>query len=172
MNTMSDEMTDNTETKAVVIERTLDAPTDLVWRLWTDPEHFKAWYGPQGASIPIANMDVRVGGGRLVCMEMQTPNGTMQMWFTGEYTEVVENERLVYTESMSDEHGNVKSPTDMGMPEGHPETTEVMVELADVGGRTRMVMTHAGVPQDSPGAAGWEMALDKLVAHLEAQSSQ
>ena len=44
----------------------------------------------------------------------------MQMWFTGEYREVVENERLIYTESMSDENGNVLSPADRGMPDGHP----------------------------------------------------
>lgn len=92
------------------------------------------------------------------------------MWFTGEYREVVENERLVYTESMSDENGNVLSPSDAGMPAGHPTTTDVRVELRDVGGRTNMVMTHAGVPGDSPGAAGWAMALDKLATHVEAQS--
>jgi hypothetical protein len=71
---------------------------------------------------------------------------------------------------MSDEHGNVSSPTDMGMAEGHPATTEVRVELDDVGGRTKMVMTHAGIPADSPGAAGWTMALNKLAARLEAQA--
>ena len=91
----------------------------------------------------------------------------MQMWFTGEYREVVENQRLVYTESMSDENGNVLSPSDMGMPDGHPTTTEIIVELEDLGGRTRMVMTHVGIPEDSPGAAGWTMALDKLAAHLK-----
>jgi uncharacterized protein YndB with AHSA1/START domain len=101
-----------------------------------------------------------------VAMEMQTPNGPMRMWFTGEYREVVENERLVYTESMSDENGSVVSPSDMGMPAGHPTTTEVRVELEDVGGRTKMVMTHAGIPGDSPGAAGWAMALDKLATHV------
>jgi uncharacterized protein YndB with AHSA1/START domain len=101
---------------------------------------------------------------------MQTPNGAMQMWFAGEYREVVENERLVYTEYMSDEHGNVSSPADMGMPEGHPMTTEVRVELEDIGGRTKMVMTHAGIPAGSPGAAGWAMALDKLAAYVEGQS--
>ena len=58
-------------------------------------------------SIPVAKMDVPVGGSRLVCMEMQTPQGPMQMWFTGEYLEVIDNERLVYTESMADEHGNL-----------------------------------------------------------------
>jgi uncharacterized protein YndB with AHSA1/START domain len=156
---------------AVVIERSFDARVDVIWQMWTDPEHFKAWYGPDGATIPVAKMDVRVGGARLVCMEMQTPNGAMQMWFTGEYLEVVDNERLVYTESMSDENGNVMSPSDMGMPEGHPATTEVRVELEDAGGRTKMVMTHAGIPADSPGAAGWAMAFDKLAARLERRNN-
>ena len=157
-------MTENNSPRdAVVIERTFDAPADLIWQMWTDPEHFKAWYGPDGASIPTAEMDVRVGGRRLVCMEVQSPGGPMQMWFTGEYREVVPNEHLVYTESMSDENGNVAP----GLAEGHPETTEVRVELLEVGGRTRMVMTHSGVPADSPGAAGWAMAFKKLAAHVE-----
>lgn len=151
---------------AVVIERSFDAPVDLIWQMWTDPEHFKAWYGPDGATIPFAKMDVRFGGTRLVCMEVQSPGGPRQMWFTGEYREVVHNERLVYTESMSDENGNVSSSPDVGMPEGHPTTTKVRVELEDVGGRTKMVMTHAGIPSDSPGAAGWAMALDKLATQV------
>jgi len=159
---------DNNVQKSVRIERSFDAPVDLIWQMWTDPGHFAAWYGPDGATIPVARMDVRVGGTRLVGMEMQTPNGPMQMWFTGEYREVVENERLVYTESMSDENGNVMTASDMNMPDDHPTTTEVRVELEDVGGRTKMVMTHAGIPADSPGAAGWTMALDKLAARVEA----
>ncbi|MGH9229862.1 MAG: SRPBCC family protein [Acidimicrobiales bacterium] len=166
-------MTDNDGAEdAVVIERSFDAPVDLIWQMWTDPEHFKAWYGPDGTTIPVAQMDVRVGGIRLVCMEMQSPDGPMQMWFTGEYREVVENERLVYTETMSDENGNVSSPSDVGMTHGHPMTTEVRIELEDVGGRTKLVMTHAGVPGDSPGATGWTMALDKLAAHIRAHSDR
>jgi uncharacterized protein YndB with AHSA1/START domain len=165
-------MTDDGNSQDVVIERSFDAPVQLIWQMWTEPEHFAAWYGPDGATIPVAKMDVRVGGTRLVCMEMQTPNGAMQMWFTGEYREVIENERLVYTESMSDENGNVRTPSDMGMPEGHPTTTEVRVQLEDVDGRTKMVMTHAGIPAGSPGAAGWTMALDKLAAHVEVQSDR
>ena len=99
-------------------------------------------------------------------MQMQTPNGPMQMWFTGAYREVVDHRRLVYTESMSDEHGNILAPTQMGMPEDHPTTTEITVELDDLGDRTKMVMTHAGIPADSPGAMGWNMALDKLTTYL------
>jgi uncharacterized protein YndB with AHSA1/START domain len=158
---------DTAAQKSVVMERTLDAPIDLVWQMWTDPDHFKAWYGPTGASISVAEMDVRVDGKRLVAMEMEAPNGPMKMWFVGEHLEVVPNERLVYTESMSDENGNVMSPSDMGMPEGHPETTEVIVQLEDIAGRTKMVMTHVGVPAGSPGEGGWAMAFDKLTTHIE-----
>ena len=157
---------------AVVIERSFDAPPDLIWRMWTESEHFKAWYGPDGAAVPVAKMDVRVGGSRLVCLEMDTPGGPAQMWFTGEYREVVKNRRLVYTESMSDENGNVISPPDMGMPGGHPATTEVRVELEDLGGRTKMVLTHTGVAAGSPGAAGWAMALSTLAARAEAQAAR
>ena len=53
------------------------------------------------------------------------------------------------------------------MPDA-PKTTEVVVELTDVGGRTRLVLTHRGVAADSPGAAGWTMAFDKLAAHVAA----
>jgi uncharacterized protein YndB with AHSA1/START domain len=160
-------MTDDRGSRdAVVIERSFDAPVELVWQMWTDPQHFKAWFGPAGASIPVAEMDVRVGGTRLVCMQVQAPNGSMAMWFAGEYREVVENKRLVYTEFMSDEDGNLSSASNAGSGDGHPVTTEVRVELEDLGGRTRMVMTHAGIPGDSPGAAGWAMAIDKLATHL------
>ena len=160
-------MSDNTTNQdAVVIERTFAAPQALIWDMWTQAEHFQSWYGPRSMSIPVANMDVRVGGKRLICMK--SPDGSMKMWFTGEYREVSPTARLVYTESMADEDGNLLSPADMGMPPGHPETTEVTVVLETIGEGTKMTMTHAGVPAESPGAGGWMQALDKLAEHVAA----
>jgi uncharacterized protein YndB with AHSA1/START domain len=155
----------NVSEDAVVIERTFDAAVDLIWQMWTDPEHFKNWYGPKGFTVPVADMDMRVGGTRLICMA--SPDGSMKMWTTGEYTEIVANKRLVYTESPADENGNVVSPSAMGMPDGYPATTEVTVLLVDLGGRTKMVMTHSGVPADSGAGGGWEQAFDKLADHIE-----
>ena len=152
---------------AVVIERIFNAPVDLIWQLWTQPAHFQNWYGPQGASVPVAEMDVRVGGKRKVCMEMQRPGGSMKMWTTGEYIEVIPNKRLVFSDSMAGENGNVVSPSAMGMPEGHPATTEVTVLLEDLGGRTKMTMTHAGIPADSGGAGGWEQAFAKMETYIK-----
>ena len=159
-------MTNSTVSEdAVVIERTFDGAVDLIWLMWTDPEHFKKWYGPKGFTVPVAEMDMRVGGKRLVCMA--SPDGSMKMWTTGEYIEIVPNERLVYTDSPADENGNVVSPSAMGMPDGYPATTEVTVLLEDLGGRTKMVMTHAGVPASSGAGGGWEQAFDKLADHIE-----
>jgi uncharacterized protein YndB with AHSA1/START domain len=151
-------MNQHTEaTGAVVIERTFDAPIDLVWRMWTDGAQFASWYGPLGASIPVADIDPHVGGQRRVCMEVTTADGPMRMWFGGEHRTVEAPTLLVYTEHVTDEHG---TPS----PEGH--LTEVHVELSDQNGRTHMVMTHFGVASDSPGATGWKMAFGKLTDAL------
>ena len=159
-------MTDRTISKdALVIERTFNAPVSVIWQLWTEPEHFKKWYGPRGFTVPVAKLDLRVGGKRLICMA--SPDGSMKMWTTGEYLDIVPIERLVYTESHSDENGNVVSPSAMGMPDGHPATTEVTVLLENLGGRTKMVMTHAGMAADSGAGGGWNQAFDKLADYVE-----
>lgn len=154
----------------VRIEREFDAPLELVWQMWTVPDLFKRWYGPNGMSVPTAEMDVTVGGTRKVCMAMETPERSMSMWFTGVYKEVTEPRRLVYTESMCDEAGNIIPPQSMGMPEGFPDITEVIIELTQVGDKTRMTMVHVGVAEGTAGAGGWNQAFDKLAALAKSQA--
>ena len=149
---------------SVVLERVFDAPIELVWKMWTDPVSFSAWYGPAGATVPVAELDVRPGGHRRVCMAL----GPARMWFTGQHLEVIEPTRLVYTEVMADEHGQPVSPESVGMPAGTPGTTEVTVVLDEVNGGTRVALTHAGVPAESRAARGWGAAFDKLAAELRA----
>lgn len=155
-----------TNTKDVQIVRTFDAPIDLIWAMWTEAEHFANWYGPMGAKIPKADMEVRVGGRRHIAMEMETPRGPMQMFFVGEYREVDPKTRLVYTESMADADGNAMTAEQVGMPAGAHMETSIVVELEDLDGRTKMTMTHIGVPADSPGGQGWTMAIAKLEARV------
>ena len=69
---------------------------------------------------------------------------------------------------MSNEAGDVLSPADMGMPGDGPSSTEVVVELTEAGDQTHMKMQHIGIPHDSPGGMGWNMALDKLEGLLAA----
>lgn len=152
----------------VKIVRDYDAPIEMVWQMWTQADLFKSWYGPMGMSVPTAEMDVTVGGTRKICMEMNSPDRTMSMWFTGVYKEITEPTRLVYTEAMCDAEGTIISPASMGMPEGTPDITEVIVELSEEGGKTRMTMVHVGVPEGSAGEGGWNQAFDKLTERLAA----
>lgn len=151
----------------VMIERSFNAPIETIWEMWTSSEKFMQWYGPNGMNIPVAEMDVVVGGKRKICMEMQRGEKTITMWFCGEYKEIEAPSRLVYTESMCDADGNIVSPQAMGMPAGHPEVTEIIVELSEVGEKTHMKMVHVGVPAGSGGGGGWTQAIDKMAALLE-----
>jgi uncharacterized protein YndB with AHSA1/START domain len=163
-------MTTNNSTASpqpVVMERIFDAPPDLVWQAWTDPEHLKRWWGPQSFTAPVAQIDLRVGGKYLFCM--QDPDGN-QFWSTGTYKEIVPGERLVCTDSFADEHGNIVSAESYGM-EGFPLELEVVVTFEDLGGKTRMTVTHYGMPAGEmrQGATvGWNQSFDKLAAALAA----
>jgi len=121
---------------------------------------------PNGMSVPIAEMDVRVGGTRKINMAMDMPERKMSMWFIGVYKEVQRPLRLVYTESMCQEDGTLISPQAMGMPEGHPDITEVVVDLRGDDGKTVMTMVHIGVPEGTAGEGGWKQAFDKLASSL------
>lgn len=146
-------MTQNTTStpNSVRLTRTLDAPREVVWRMWTDPGEFAAWYGPTGAVVEVIEWQLRPGGARLVAMQVETPGGPTTMRFTGEFVEVTEPERLVYTEEMADN--------------GHPQT-RVEVELHESGGATTLELTHHGIPAGSPGEAGWAIALDVLATRV------
>jgi uncharacterized protein YndB with AHSA1/START domain len=160
-------MSDNTISKdAIVVERTFNAPVERIWQMWTQPQHLKNWYGPQGFSVTITEMDVRVGGRHLFCMT--SADGSTKMWLVGEYTEIVPNKRLVYTDSMSDEQGNILPPSAFGQSDDFPTVTVVTVALENMNGRTKMVVTHAGVPANDEGAsAGWEQAFTKMADYIE-----
>jgi uncharacterized protein YndB with AHSA1/START domain len=87
-----------------VISRVFDAPRDLVWKCFTDPEHMKQWWGPKGAKIVKSEMDLRVGG--TYHYGMQMPDGSV-MWGKQVYREITPKDRLVFINSFSDENGGL-----------------------------------------------------------------
>ena len=157
------------ERPTLVLERTVAAPIDAVWKMWTEPEEFSEWYGPDSVTIPLAEMDATVGGKRFLRMEAPTQTGKQQMWVAGEFLEVEAPERLVYTEAVADEEGNIKEASELGLPTDVLVSTEVTVQLAVLPAGTSITVRHVGIPQDSAGMTGWNMALDKLEKRLEPQ---
>ena len=65
-----------TEDQGLIMERVFNAPRELVWRAWTEPERFASWYGPQGFTVPTCEMDFRVGGS--YSLVMRSRSGTIR----------------------------------------------------------------------------------------------
>jgi uncharacterized protein YndB with AHSA1/START domain len=83
----------------LVLERTIDAPIDLVWRAYTDPQHLKRWFAPRPYEISEIELDLQPGG--IFRIRMIGPDG----FDTGHGTpgcvlEVVEREKLVWTSAL------------------------------------------------------------------------
>ena len=145
--------------KTVVITHTFDAPRALVFEAWTRPEHMKHWFGPDGFTIPVCEMDFRVGGIVTICM--RSPEGE-EFWSKGSFREIVVPERLVFESALLDDQG--KSRFD-----DHNEIT-----FEERGGKT-IVTVHASVLKlHDPTAAGaiagmnegWTQTLDRLAAYV------
>lgn len=75
--------------------RFFNRPRQLLFEAWTRPEHVRQWWGCDGSSIPVCEIDLRVGGSWKLVMRM--PDGSEHP-FRGVYREIVPGERLVYSE--------------------------------------------------------------------------
>ena len=144
--------------REVVITRIFDAPRALVFKAWIDPKHLKRWWGPAVFTNPVCEVDARVGGAwRIV---MRSPDG-IDYPCGGVYREIVEPERLVFTNIATDKDGN---PILDGL------TT---VTFADQGGKTKLTLTTRAVALVEYAAAylqgmeaGWTQSLESLAEEL------
>jgi uncharacterized protein YndB with AHSA1/START domain len=160
-----------TKSPDFVISRVLDAPRELVWKCFTDPERMKQWWGPKGFVVIASKMDLRVGG--TYHYGMKAPNGAA-MWGKFVYREIVVPERMVFINSFSDEAGGVTR---------HPMSPTWPLEMLstftfeDEAGKTKLTIrwsphhaaeaerktfdsSHDGMRQ------GWGGTLDQLAEYL------
>ena len=147
-------MTDAATAQQIEITRVYDAPRELVWRAWTEPEELVQWWGPPGWSTPLESvtMDVRPGGElRLTSVSDEG----VEMPVAGVYREVVEQELLVLDE-----------PAEQAWHEG----SESVVTFTDLGGgRTEvviraMIQTTDEMRQNAE--RGMRATFDRLGEHL------
>ena len=94
--------------RELVIQRTFNARRETVFEAWTKVEHVVNWFGPSGFTAPVCEIDFRVGGFYRICM--RSPEGE-DHWVSGEYREIIEHERLVFTWIREDVSGKIWSST-------------------------------------------------------------
>jgi uncharacterized protein YndB with AHSA1/START domain len=140
----------------ITITRVFDAPRQRVWAEWTEPARFADWFGGPDSEVPLStvSMDVRPGGSWRAIM-FSGP-GRREIHWKGEFREVVEPERLVFT--LSDQPGD-----------GYELVTVVLTDLGD--GRTEMLFQQRGrmtSEQYERAGEGWSSFFDVIETRLSA----
>jgi uncharacterized protein YndB with AHSA1/START domain len=155
------------QTEQVLITREFDAPRESVWKAWTECEGLMRWWGPKGFTTPLCKIDLRPGGIFHNCM--RSPEGR-DYCGKGVYREIVEPERLIFTDFFVDEEGNPVPPTYYGMSPDWPQEALVTVTFADHEGKTKLTLQHTlgPVPASERDMCreGWSESLDKLAGDL------
>lgn len=157
----------------LVFERVVSVPRELVWRAWTRPEHVKKWFTPAPWTTVECEIDLRPGG--IFRTVMRSPEGK-DFPNLGAYLEVVENERLVWTNALLPGFRPARVTSTCGDDSPNSEetgflfTAEILLSPQDKGTRYTAIVRHG----DEAGRAkheamgfhdGWSSALNQLVAH-------
>lgn len=146
----------------VTMTRVFDAPRELVYKAWTDPGHLAQWWGPHGFTNPVCEVDLRPGGTWRI--DMRGPDGTIYP-STGRYLEIVELERIVYTDIVDDDAtawGDSPPPISVSTvtfeDAGRQTKVTVVTRLDSIEARDAMVEMGA--------IAGWTESMERLEALL------
>ena len=156
---------------AFVISRSFDAPRDLVWKAWTEPQRMAQWFGPKGANVVHSKNDLRPGG--VYHYGMRTPDGN-KIWGKWVYREILPPQRLVFVSSFSDENGGI---TRHPMSPDWPRETLSTILFDDVDGKTTVTVKWATINATaieretfekarSSMTGGWSGTFEQLEAYL------
>ena len=143
----------------VLITRTFNARRERVWEMWTTAEHLKQWWGPEGWSLPVCELDFRVGGTWFYCME--GPNDMTSCGRTT-YLEIDAPTRLVHSDAFADAEGNLLD----AFPIAH-----ISVQFLDEGDSTTVRSTvgyDSKEQRDTIVEMGMKAEIDQTLNRLEA----
>jgi uncharacterized protein YndB with AHSA1/START domain len=161
-------------TRTLVVSRVFNAPLDLVWRTWTDPELLMQWWGPDLFTCPFAKMDVREGGRtRRGYVDRVHARAERIRWARHvQRMELSENPMasLDFIQHMADKDGNRVDPKALGLPPDFPSDTRTLVTFEALSSdKTKMVVSQFEMPTaDSELGKHAEIGLDQCVDKMRA----
>jgi uncharacterized protein YndB with AHSA1/START domain len=138
----------NTQDFTLQLSNTYPVPKERVFSAWTKPEELEKWWGPEGFKTTIEEMNVEVNG--KYKYNMHSPDGQIHV-LTGQYLEIVKNEKLVFTWKW--ENGNDEFPA-----------TTVTIEFIEQGESTELIVTHTDLPSEEAAKNhnhGWTSSLNE-----------
>jgi uncharacterized protein YndB with AHSA1/START domain len=163
-------MTDATKNiikEDLVVKRIIDAPLELVWRAWTEPEHVMKWWGPKHYTSPSAKIDLRQGGRYIFSMRAPVDQGGQEHYTSGVYKKIIPMKYLEFTQGLSDKDGNPIDPAQVGMPADFPAEIRTSIVFKAKGELTELIITEYDWPVSQMyvySLAGLHQTIDKLEA--------
>ena len=139
-----------TNKKDLFITHLFDAPRELVFGAWTDPEHLKHWYAPEGCTIEFKTIEVKPGGKFHSCIDDPVHGNC---WIKGIYNEVAFPEKLVFSMVLSNENGDNVSANEAGKSDEWPEALVTTVTFTPVGNQTKVTL-HQTVAEEEAKKTG------------------
>lgn len=156
-----------------VINRTFDVPLEVMFKMWTDPNHFSKWLAPTGFNMNFIRADIKSGGNTFYCM---SNDSGLKMYGRAHYLEIKSPNTLIYTQEFCDEKENLSRHP---MAPTWPATMLTRVQFSEDGdNRTRVTITWETYGKTTPeeletfvkGRAGmtvgWTGSFDKLEDYL------
>jgi len=136
---------DSVKKRDLVIIRVFDAPLEIVWKAWTDPQQVMRWWGPKGFTSPSCKIDFREGGKFIFCMrEPKDFQGGQDFYTAGVYKKIVPLKLIEFSQGLADKEGNRIDPTTMGMPPDFPKEIPSALAFKRVGDKTELTATEYG----------------------------
>ncbi|TDQ11204.1 SRPBCC family protein [Pedobacter metabolipauper] len=136
--------------KELQITHVFDAPVELVFNAWTDPEILVKWYAPDGCTIEFKSLEVTENGSFHSCIHDPVHG---DCWITGVYREVTFPEKLVFSMVLSNEAGESVGSLDAGKPEDWPKEIMTTVRFTPVGDQTELTI-HQTVNEEEAKQTG------------------
>jgi len=158
-----------TERPKLTLERTFKASIDEVWELWTTGDGIESWWGPEGFSVAVRELDLRPGGDLLYTMSAVAPEQMEYMVKAG--MPLSTDHRLTFTEVAPPRRLAYRDMADF-IPDVEPYEVETVIELFEVEDGVRMVLTFDAMHDDrwtKLAVMGRESELVRLAAILEAR---
>lgn len=158
------------EKRDLVITRMFDAPVELVWKAWTEPEYVMRWWGPKNFTSPSCRIDFREGG--KFVFHMRAPKdfqGGQDFYTAGVYKKIVPLKLIEFSQGLADKDGNRIDPATMGMPPDFPKEIPSALAFKRIGDKTELTATEYGWTvgeMREMSEAGLNECLDKLAAVL------
>jgi uncharacterized protein YndB with AHSA1/START domain len=127
----------------LAITRTFNASVEEVWKLWTEPEYVKLWWGPDQFICPLAILNFKEGMASLVSMQAPKEFGGQVHYNIWQYTKIIPLQRIEFIMNLADKNGNKLQPKEAGMPDDFPEDIRTVVTFIAINaGETEMTVTE------------------------------